>query len=268
MQEINIEEKKSLSLEILQQISSFCNTNNIKYFLDYGTLLGCIRHNGFIPWDDDIDICMLRNDYEKFKSIFSSNDLSLISFETKGVYPLPFIKISDNRTEGVIYDKFKLNYGVAIDIFPIDDYPNNKIIRSLFFKIQDILMSLYGIALFGVYYKEMTLTTFIKKIFSKICSPSRICYLINKNAKIFNSDKAKYAGCVSEITKHKMEICLKESRKKQILHSFEKNEFYIPQGWDDVLTSIYGDDYMTPPPEGKRISTHVEAYYWKADIND
>ncbi len=268
MHEISIEEKKRLSLEILQQISSFCNTNNIKYFLDCGTLLGCIRHDGFIPWDDDIDICMLRNDYEKFKTIFSSNDLSLISFETKGVYPLPFIKISDNKTEGVIYEKFKLNYGVAIDIFPIDDYPNNKIIRSLFFKIQDFLMSLYGIALFGVYYKEMTLTTFIKKLFSRICPPSRICYMINKNAKIFNSEKAKYAGCVSVITKHKMEICLKECFKKQILHSFEGEEFYIPQGWDGVLTSIYGSNYIIPPPENERETTHVESYYWRVNVND
>ena len=91
---------------------------------------------------------------------------------------------------------------------------------------------------------------------------------IDNEVKFINRIESQLSRALSEITKHKMEICLKESRKKQILHSFEKNEFYIPQGWDDVLTSIYGDDYMTPPPEGKRISTHVEAYYWKADIND
>ena len=70
MKEITIEEKKKLSLEILCEIHDFCEKNDICYYLDYGTLLGDVRHKGYIPWVDDIDISMKRNDYEKFLSTF------------------------------------------------------------------------------------------------------------------------------------------------------------------------------------------------------
>ena len=95
------EEVKQVELGILDYINSICKEHKIEYFLDYGTLLGAIRHKGFIPWDDDIDICMTRKNYERFVSVFSKDDKSnykLLSMETSSSYYYEFGKVVDTRT--------------------------------------------------------------------------------------------------------------------------------------------------------------------------
>lgn len=264
MQEISVKEKKDISLRILEEVHNFCVKNNIKYFLGYGTLLGAIRHKGFIPWDDDIDICMLRDDYEIFKKKFYKEDLSLISNLNESCYPLTFTKISNEKTFGLLYNEIHLNYGVAIDVFPIDDYPNNEVLRKQFFKKQDNLSVLYRIALSCNYIRHKDFYTDItKKILSKFISARRLSRKIDKYANRFNSKEAAFAGCVVEIPNHKMEISKKSNYDSQILLPFENKCFFAPIGWDDILKSIYGDDYMIPPDIKDRKSAHTETYYWK-----
>ena len=101
MKEITIEEKKRISLEILDVIHDFCEENGIKYYLSYGTLLGAVRHKGFIPWDDDIDLVMLRPEYELFQKLFNVDGYTFVNEETKNIFPLVFGKVFANNTFGV-----------------------------------------------------------------------------------------------------------------------------------------------------------------------
>ena len=117
---ISLEQQKLISQEILDYIAEFCNKHNIRYYLAYGTLLGAVRHQGFIPWDDDIDIIMFREDYRKFLSLFRSNRYHCLSFENDTYYQ-SFSKIVDSKTAMVTDNMIPLeDLGVAVDIFPFD----------------------------------------------------------------------------------------------------------------------------------------------------
>ena len=120
--ELSLEEKKKILVSILSEVHNFCDENNLKYFLPGGTLIGAVRHKGFIPWDDDIDIYMPRNDYEKFLCEFNkeSERYQVISLKTDGYY-LPFGKVIDTKT--VLIENVDSDYkmGIYLDIFPLDN---------------------------------------------------------------------------------------------------------------------------------------------------
>ena len=268
MKQISVQEKKLILLEILDEIHNFCKENNITYFINCGTLLGAIRHKGFIPWDDDIDISMLRKDYEKFKILYNQKGFSLINFEQNNYFPLPFLKVSSDKTYGTINNIIPLNYGVAVDIFPVDDYPNQESLRKKFFRSVDMLNNKYIIALSCNYIRKHSfLKDLIKKIISIFLSAHKLCKKIDEVSKKYNSDDAIYAGCLVAIVNHKMEIALKDSYKEQIMLPFEGRNYFAPIGFDNILRSLYGDDYMIPPAENDRHTTHAEQYYWKEQNN-
>ena len=117
-------------LEILEKIDEICKKNNINYFLIGGTLLGDVRHKGFIPWDDDIDIGMLREDYEKFINVCLKNgalgkDYYLHCNESDDDYFIPFIKVKKNNTTFAEKNIENINThkGIFLDIFPYDNVP-------------------------------------------------------------------------------------------------------------------------------------------------
>ena len=144
-QEISIEEQKKYLLEILNWTMYFCKENNIRCYLHAGTLLGAIRHKGFIPWDDDIDIAMPRPDYEKFLKIMKTSncDFYIANYENMKYYPTPFSKVCIKETEAVINNKL-CNYGLGIDVFPIDGFPKNLNDREKWFSEQkSIFFNLY-----------------------------------------------------------------------------------------------------------------------------
>ena len=118
---VSLNEQKSISLTILEYVDEICKRNNIEYFLGYGTLLGAVRHKGFIPWDDDIDIIMFRDNYEKFLSIMKKNGkYGCLSFEDM-TYHSPYTKIVDLSTRMICEGKKDIpNLGIGIDIFPFD----------------------------------------------------------------------------------------------------------------------------------------------------
>lgn len=122
-----IDELKFISYNILKFVADFCEINNIKYYLFAGTLLGAIRHEGFIPWDDDIDIAIPRDDYEKFIIEFDRNNdvnYKVLSIENSNKYYLPYAKVIDNRTLLFEDGKESMPIGVFIDIFPLDSIPD------------------------------------------------------------------------------------------------------------------------------------------------
>ena len=118
-------EHKHIMLQIMDSIDEYCRKNDINYFMMGGTLLGAVRHKGFIPWDDDLDIGMLREDYEKFISSYTDpNGINrLICFENDNKYHLPFAKVIDTRTELVEEVPDSIHLGVYVDVFPFDNLP-------------------------------------------------------------------------------------------------------------------------------------------------
>ena len=125
MREIcNLSEIKKIELDILRAFRSFCEKNSLRYFLAYGTLLGAVRHGGFIPWDDDIDVAMPRTDYERFLKEFRDERYEVYDLSKKG-YFYPFAKLCDTTTVLIEEMSVKNSIGVYIDIFPMDGIADN-----------------------------------------------------------------------------------------------------------------------------------------------
>lgn len=124
--ELSLEEIQKIELEILKYIHELCEKNNIKYFLDYGTLLGAVRHKGFIPWDDDTDISLAREEFEKLYDVLKKENhehFKLISNEIDSRYPFNYYRVYDNRTyrDSNLKNK-EIQLGTCVDVFPYDGY--------------------------------------------------------------------------------------------------------------------------------------------------
>lgn len=140
MKQITQEELKNIQVNILDRVKAFCDANEIEYFLFAGTLLGAVRHKGYIPWDDDIDICMRRKDYDRFFEVFNTDrkdGLRAIDYKNEKGYYLASGKVIDDRTIMQETTNFDKKIGVYIDVFPLDDLPENvKELRRLDRKIK------------------------------------------------------------------------------------------------------------------------------------
>lgn len=258
---------REVQIEILNEIKRICEKNNIKYFLVGGTLLGAIRHKGFIPWDDDLDIGMLREDYEKFQKC-CKKDLDkkyfLHSINTDENYWLPFIKIRKNNTlfdEEFIKDFKCKSKGIFIDIFPMDYVSDIRIIA----KIKKLFISCITEAIF-VKRNLRTIKECRKPIISKFFTIFSCNRLFKMQRKISISKKTTshimcYGGAYS-FEKEYLPANLVTPLKNVL---FEKSEYPAFNDCDLYLTSLYGN-YMELPPVEKRVN-HC-AYVISFDITN
>ena len=248
-------EIQKIELNILEDFIQVCDKLNINYYLIGGTLLGAVRHHGFIPWDDDIDVCMLRKDYEIFvknAQKYLNKNYFLQTYETDEEYPGCFAKIRDNNTtflEENVKDK-NMNHGIFIDIFPLDNYyRHNKIKEKL------IYYKLYN----NVFRNS---DTFAKRLFARIAN---IIYknkpkllLCKKQEKIYkkkNGKESKYVTNYCGAWGVKKETHSIDSFKEFKIVEFENLKVKIPVGYDSILTNMYGD-YLKLPPKEKQVSHH------------
>lgn len=257
MKKITDRELRQTQLKVLATIHCFCVKNKIKYFLVGGTLIGAIRHNGFIPWDDDIDIAMLRRDYEKFISTFHANGYYIASPQTINNYYAPFAKVVDETTRLKEHISSEIEIGVNVDVFPYDNVPDDLQKAKKQYSKSRILYNL--LLMKSLVYKKRpplkNLTYLFGKIITKPLSYDYLTKQIEKNAKKYNNQTS---GKVSQIVYplYKEKTTWPKSLFDEIvLHKFENEEYFIPKGYDKMLRITYGD-YMILPPKEQQVAHH------------
>ena len=265
MKEIEIEELRQIQIELLKSIALFCDKNGLRYFLTGGTLLGAIRHRGFIPWDDDIDIAMPREDYEVFiKSYYSEgNQHRVVTCYSQKEYYLPFAKVVDENT--ILIEKLEHNstIGVFVDVFPLDrfDFSDTQINR--FYKQQRRrirFLSVKTLPLDRVHTRKKIVALILKFLCLGVSSNS-IAKRIDKEAQKASSPKGEVICVAVAMTYGKKEFLKKSLFDESVDVLFQNYVFHAPKGYDEVLRRYYGD-YMELPPIEKRVTHHnFKAYY-------
>ena len=255
--QISLEEKKSVQLEMLKEIDAFCRENNIRYSLAFGTLLGAIRHKGFIPWDDDVDIMMPLPDMLRFKKMFCSKTIKYCDVDTEKYYEFGFSRLANidtyNQT-GIIAK----SYGVCIDLYPIVAIPKEIKERDSFFQKATVLFE-HRIRLMK--WKKQLVRYFpVKTIpgFKKAMKDYRD-YMLNTYDYGSTGEFYIVAGRLSIRNRTMYDFDLFEDMMEV---DFEGSKFWSISKYDFFLTLMYGD-YMTPPPENQRHPYHGGHYYWK-----
>lgn len=243
------EESKKIRFDIIVEVDKFCKENGLKYFLAYGTLLGAVRHKGYIPWDDDTDLMMPRKDLEILKKKFVSEKYKYSDVDTERGYEFPFPRITYNET----FDKrgkAAIYYGVNVDLYPIDGLPeSDEEIKKFFSKYKSLLRPrLFWIKVRNKLIKLFPLKSFpFIKLLTKRCVNHMMSYEVGSTSKVFVFDSRVYNW---DIFKDSVEI------------EFEGRKFMAPIGWDEFLKTSYGD-YMQLPPEDQRHPYHSGNYFWK-----
>ena len=266
LKEMSEEESRQIQMNILVEISHICKRNNIKYSLAYGSLLGAVRHKGFIPWDDDIDIVIIRDDYEKLLDAVKNNHdcewLKIIDGSNSDNYYYPFAKAVDDRTIA-IQDDNKTEQSIWVDIFPLDYVPEDKRECDSFLKKNLLLRNLI-IAMTtnfsNPFHVEKFVVKFIMNLFAIVVGKKRIYTYTEKLNKKYYVNKSNYVACLSSayIKKERMQKKLMEDVEEI---PFENKFFLATKEWDFYLRNFYGD-YMQLPPLKKRKTHHIKAF-WK-----
>lgn len=259
-----------VQLNLLKKFKEVCEKNNLKFYLTYGSLLGSIRHNGYIPWDDDIDIAMPRKDYDKLKEIainefeypyFYQTQENEIDFFGGG-----FSRLRDSRTTGYEYIHYghDFNAGIWIDITAIDNVPNSYFFR----KLQSYMVCFYQQIMFVKIYSRdndcfLDISFFKMKLLKKIAkrlTHKEICFLLNKWCSLAKNKKTKNVGILTQYRCYEKELYKSEWFEDFTYKTFENLKVAIPIGYDKLLKKTFGDKYMNFPPLEQR-KPHHNGYY-------
>ena len=261
---LDIADLKRIEVDLLNALDDYCMSHNLRYYLTYGTLIGALRHKGFIPWDDDIDVIMPRTDYDILISSFNQENnnpnVNLVSHSIDKNYYIPLAKLVNNKT--VLKENVTVEYemGVYLDIFPLENLGDS---------LEDARSRLKR----GFRYDEELMIKTVKwrkgrslaknlalvggKTVLAIKSVSKILEDLEAYCRETESDQfTKYVGVMSGISKgDDSRIFEKEWFEQTMMVEFEGKQFPAPIGADALLRKLYGD-YMKLPPEDQRISHH------------
>ena len=265
---ISIDEAKRLEVGILNYVDDILTGNGINYWLDCGTLLGAVRHNGFIPWDDDIDLIILRKDYDRAIELLNSSSERykvLTMDNTEGYYYL-FAKVTDTATHIIEKDLKEIpGLGIYVDLFPLDYLPfNEKEYDSFVNKIFRLRSIVYYSLMDRNQFAAASIKNKAKHILGTVYGRRRAMRKIDTMCRGYS---AKGAGYIADIVgagskKRKIPAEVFSGSSPGL---FEGRQYPIPVGYKQYLECLYGD-YMTLPPEEKRVATHdFKAYYLKGE---
>ena len=257
MKELSLQEVKDIEFEILEHFDDFCKKNDLTYYLAYGTLLGAIRYKGFIPWDDDVDVLMPREDYLKLLKIYTDSEkYKLLAYEKDKKVMFPYGKICDMETykEEFGYES-DIKLGLDIDIFPLDYWDDDikkakkeskKINRYMLFlnisklkkpdSINPVKRFAKGIVM--RYCKLRGSEHYVKKIIAAAYKPKQ--------------NGSRYIGTKSWCVYKERNIIPARAFSEGTETEFEGRMIPAPAGYDEYLTCLYGD-YLPEPPKEKQV---------------
>ena len=271
--ELTIQEIQAVSLEILKAVTDVCEELGLRYALIYGTLIGAVRHHGYIPWDDDVDIMMPRPDYDKllaYLSVHKLPNLTLFNRQTCQDYPYMISRVSDDRYILEMENEESVGMGVFIDIYPYDGLGKTKEEAVRFGLKGDRLSSLCYQATRKHFAIETTTSTFRKIVkypvflVSKLIGKNFFQKKLEKLAGVKDYEESEYIGCIIWLSRGEKDIFPRKWFDETIMMPFDKYEFRVPKHYDEVLRHEYGD-YMQLPPEKDRIGHHYFKAYRKGE---
>lgn len=256
MRELTLDELRSTQLQILDAIAEHCVRNGIRFYLCAGTLLGAVRHEGYIPWDDDIDIMLPRTDFERLCRAIGNSHLAVHSPSTSAEYPFPFAKICDRRTRIEVESDVLEGLGVYVDAFPLDGWCRNALARAAQRRLilaLDVLMRVKHMQQQGTSRGRaknaiLRLAKFLIGPLSPRSISAALTWTVGRSpfetsdlvgVAVWGYHEAlphRYYGTPSTVT-------------------FEGRACPAPADTAGVLAGLYGD-YMTPPPEADRATHH------------
>lgn len=270
---MNLDEQKKVMLDILIAFADFCDKNDLMYYLDAGTLIGAVRHKGFIPWDDDIDLNMPQKDYDRFTDMMRKQngkltERYLVEFPETHLYP--YLKISDTRTVLIEFpEKNPMEVGVYLDVFPKYGVKDKGFCSKMLCKITEKLALIHWFNHYSVDAWQHPGNNVLKRIFAKVVKSiiwntawavQLQNWVMHKYAKRHPLVDCQYVTTLTNGEFHK--LAPKECFEGYQMLEFEGRQFKGPKDYDTYLHCLYKGDYMQLPPEDKRFH-HVTKVYWK-----
>ncbi len=262
---IDVVEMKKLQLDILADVAAFCDKHGLRYYLSGGTMLGAVRHQGFIPWDDDIDIQMPRPDYNRFIHEYAHAYYEVCCWDLDHSYLCTYAKVSDSRTVLEENGSFGRQLGVSIDVFPVDGLPKDE--KKIDFTVSK-MKALWGLVVCATV-KDISKRSTVRKIEITLMRwfyrlfPLQSYFTgltIREAQKIPFDNSEKVATLVWGYGKR--EVIARTTATEYIKADFESYRFNIPRDYEDYLIHIYGD-YWELPPESERVYKHHAEASWK-----
>lgn len=261
---------RKMELELLREVDKICRNNGIQYFLSGGTMLGAVRHKGFIPWDDDVDIAMLRKDYVKFKEVCKTElprKYVYQSFTNQDGYHYFFDKITikDTYFSTKYSDKFEMLKGISMDIFVFDKTSDHKFFQKLHFKTLMTIRLLMNVRWINHPRKGKSY------LLSKLLLPILRILSMDTYSKIYDKVLRKYENkktstVLPPATDHKWRGVMPKKWFENVTDApFEDVMSYIPTGADDYLKRWYCEDYMELLPLSNRVGSHD---FYRLDIGN
>lgn len=258
--ELTLNDRKQVQLEMLIEIDAFCREHNIKYALSCGTLIGAIRHKGFIPWDDDVDITMPYKDMVRFKETFKSETIKYCDIDTEPGYAFHFSRLANTRTYRR-FGKVAIDYGICIDVYPVIKCTEDVALldkqigvakrifkkRRFYTKWRNRLLKLLPVPLTNL----PLYTHYVKKY--------RDYFITEMQVDGGSGGYYQLGGPLDIFFKNYWTF---NPFEKLIEVDFEGYKFLSPERYDEFLTVRYGD-YMKLPPVENRVPYHGGKYYWK-----
>ncbi|SDB95666.1 lipopolysaccharide cholinephosphotransferase [Succiniclasticum ruminis] len=269
MKKIDIKELKIIQFNILKTVAEFCEANKIEYFLWAGTLLGAVRHKGYIPWDDDIDICMRREEYNKFFMLFNRNridSLFAINADNTTDYYAAYGKVINTDTVMKEVNNFNNNIGVYIDVFPMDDLPTDMLkVRLLDFRLRPyrymLILKTIKVVSTRKWHKNLIL-----KIGEFVIKPISIHWILKRinslSTKYDGQDNCSNIAAIAILTHGFNELFSQSDFNESCELTFEGVKFKCPVNYRHILKNFFGD-YMKLPSAENRKSHHAYEAYWK-----